>query len=111
MARETVTIPASWGRSAGLVVLGLVLGGGTTTLGGVTALDRDHDVLAEQLEASLSAEVGDVVRAELREHDGRADHVDREDLERVVFLLCLLAAEHQVQTPECFSSMPGTGRP
>jgi len=84
-----VEIPTVWMKILAPMGLGLVLGGGAGTFGGIqlTTSDGSHDSSHEDLMTKDEVE--------------RLYTVIKDDYEDLQYILCLLVEEHEIQTPEC----------
>ena len=85
----TMMIPVSWMRLAFPLGAGLILGGAGGTVGGIQ-IGSDPAPVAVVAPDSMSAE--DV--------ESMYEDVERE-IRGMQFLICLLVAEHEIQTSEC----------
>jgi len=96
-------------RQLMVLFVGLALGGGGASSTAVllddppadtvTRSDLEHAVSA--LEGELEDAVGEVGRTARQAHQEEVD--SREDL---MFIMCLLVAEHDIQTPQCHQGAP-----
>ena len=88
-AEPTMMIPVSWMRLAFPLGAGLLLGGAGGTVGGIQ-IGSDPAPVAVVAPDSMSA----------HEVESMYEDVERE-IQTMHFLVCLLVAEHEIQTSEC----------